>query len=255
MRLFSRRALTESVARKQIVALSDFGGGLMRPDKCSEYEPIRTPFDPADVSKPVRWLSGTGGEFLYQKGRPIHVVGHMRNYSRPPSARFPAPPFINDWAAHFDGRWANRIGTGTLGDFVTTMFRLTGSDFGFLTTEVDLQAKNTDSTSYSYQGMNPMSGVPGLYWVNYFSCEYAQWLGLKDFPKELATLSNLAGGGLSLKFCASPDQCRDIDVVQKQRAAIEWLGPEKFFDIRFSNRNAVTPEWEHMPLNNFESVG
>lgn|SRR5262249_42454464 len=35
MRLFSRRTLTESVAGEQITALSDYGGGLMRPDKCS----------------------------------------------------------------------------------------------------------------------------------------------------------------------------------------------------------------------------
>lgn len=39
--LFSRQFLTESVATEQITALSDFGDGLMRPDKYSEVEPIR----------------------------------------------------------------------------------------------------------------------------------------------------------------------------------------------------------------------
>jgi hypothetical protein len=42
MALFSRRKLTPLVAREQIAALSSFGGGLMRPDKCSEAEPIRS---------------------------------------------------------------------------------------------------------------------------------------------------------------------------------------------------------------------
>jgi hypothetical protein len=32
MTLSSRRILTEPVVREQITALSDFGGGLMRPD-------------------------------------------------------------------------------------------------------------------------------------------------------------------------------------------------------------------------------
>src|SRR5947207_2835580 len=109
MRLFSRRPLTESVAREQIMALSDFGGGLMRPDKCSEFEPIRTPFDAADISKPVRWLSKTGGEFLYRQGRPVHLSGEMWNLTRPPTARFPAGPFTNYWTGTFDGKWANRV--------------------------------------------------------------------------------------------------------------------------------------------------
>src|SRR5437763_6703667 len=110
MRLFSRRSLTDSVAREQITALSDFGGGLMRPDKCSESEPIKTPFDPADISEPVRWLAKPGGEFLYQKGRPIQVSGGMRNYTRPSAARFPSPPFTNYWTGYFDGKWAYRVG-------------------------------------------------------------------------------------------------------------------------------------------------
>src|SRR5215469_25456 len=133
MGLFSRRTLTESVAREQITALSDFGGGLMRPDKCREFEPIRTPFDPADISQPVHWLTKTGGEFLYQKGRPTQVSGGIRNYTSPPTARLPSPPFTNCCRGEFDGEWAHQVGIERIEDFVTEMFRVTGSDFGFLT--------------------------------------------------------------------------------------------------------------------------
>src|SRR5215469_16620031 len=141
MRLFSRRSLTESVAREQITALSYFRGGLTRPDKCSEFEPIRTPFDPSDISEPIRWLAKTGGEFFYRKGRPVHICGEMWNLTRPPTARFPSPLFTNYWTGQFDGKWANRIGIETVEDFVAEMFRVTGSDFGFLTSEVDLYGK------------------------------------------------------------------------------------------------------------------
>jgi hypothetical protein len=253
MRLFSRRTLTESVAREQIMALSDFSGGLMRPDKCSEFEPIRTPFDPADISKPVRWLSKTGGEFLYQKGRPIQVRGVMWNLTRPTTARFPSPLFANYWTGQFDGNWAVRVGIEKVEDFLSTMFRATGSDFGFLTSEIDLETKNTNATSLSYKGMDLASGIPGFYWTNFLSDELGKWLGLGDFPEKLAALRRLAGGGVSFKFCDSPDECRSLEVLQKQRAAIEWLGPEKFFDIRFPDRKLDVPNWDKLPLPTEES--
>ena len=70
MTLSSRRKLTEPLAREQITALSGFGDGLMRPDKCGEFEPIGIAFDPADISEPTRWLAEPQGNFLLPKGTP-----------------------------------------------------------------------------------------------------------------------------------------------------------------------------------------
>jgi creatinine amidohydrolase/Fe(II)-dependent formamide hydrolase-like protein len=91
MALSSRRSLAESVAREQITALTEFAYGLMRPDRASEFEPIKTPFDPADIRSPVQWLAKPHGEFLYRKGRPIHLSGEMWNRSLPPASRVAAP--------------------------------------------------------------------------------------------------------------------------------------------------------------------
>jgi hypothetical protein len=68
MALFSRHQLTESLATRQIAALSDFGQGFMCPDKWGKAEPIRTPFDPSDIRNPVKWLVEPHGEFFYRKG-------------------------------------------------------------------------------------------------------------------------------------------------------------------------------------------
>jgi len=255
MVLRSRRSLNESVARQQISALSDFCGGLMRPDKCSEVDPIRTPFDPVDLGKPIEWLVQPFGEFFYQKGRPIYASGQIWNLDRGPDSRFPSPLFTNKWTAQFDGKWARQVGIQKIEGFVSEMFRVTASDFGLLTSEVDLKAKNTAPPIVSFQGLDPASGVPGLYWINLFSDEYAKWLGLQELPRELARLEKLVGGGVSLTFCESPDECRSFEALQKQRAAIEWLGPEKFFDIRSPDRKAVTPDWARVPLQTRESVG
>jgi hypothetical protein len=243
MTLSSRRLLTESIARQQLAALSDFGGGLMRPDKCSEFEPIRTLFDPRDIDEPVQYLAQPHGGFLYRKGKPVHVSGQIWNRTNATTSPFPSPLFSNYWTGQFDGNWARKVGYEKVEQFVSEMFSVTDSDFGLLTTEVDRKAKNTSATIYSYQGFDLATGIPGLYWINLFSDNLAGWLGLSTIPKELASLRRLPCGGWLLKFCESPDQCRDIDVLQKQRTAIEWLGAERFFDIRFPDRKLEAPDW------------
>jgi len=248
MVLRSRKSLTDSVARQQITALSDFCSGLMRPDKCSEVDPIRTPFDPAEISEPIKWLAQPFGEFFYQKGRPIQVSGQMWNLDRGPDFRFRAPLFTNKWTGQFDGRWARKVGLDKVEEFVLEMFRLTGSDFGLLTTEVDLKAKNTAPPIVSFMGLDPEQGVPGLYWINLFSDQYAKWLGLRQLSKELAVQDELPGGGVRLKFCGLPDECRSLEVLQKQRSAIDWLGPQRFFDNRFPDRKQEAPDWTSLPL-------
>src|SRR5216684_960636 len=254
MVLLSRRSLTDMVAREQIAALSDFCDGLMRPDKCGEFEPIRTPFDPADISKPIEWLAQPFGEFFYQKGRPIHVSGAMWNLDRGLDSRFPSPLFANYWTVHFDGKWAKKVGIEKIEGFVSEMFHVTASDYALLTSELDLKAKNTAPPIVSYMGLDPATGVPGLYWSNLFSDAYARWLDLEELPKELAVREKLAGGGVLLKFCESPDDCRNLEILQRQRTAIDWLRPERFFDPRFPDRKQEVPDWNNIPLPNGEST-
>jgi len=255
MNLHSRRSLTESVAKKQITELINFADGLMRPDKCGEFEPIRTPFDPADISKPVQWLVKPHGTFFYRKGHPTHASGEMWNYMHSPTARFPSPLFTNYWTGHFDGYWAKRVGIEKIEGFVLEMFHVTGSDFGFLTTDIDQKAKNLPAPNCSYKGLDPATGVPGLYWINFFSDQYAEWLGLGELPREVAVLKKLAAGGVALKFCESPDDCRNLEVLQKQRAAIDWLGPQRFFDIRFPDRKLEAPNWDYAASRKVNSGG
>jgi hypothetical protein len=178
----------------------------------------------------------------------------MWNLDRGADSRFPSPLFTNYWTGQFDGKWAKKVGIEKIEAFLSEMFCVTSSDFGFLTSEVDLNAKNQPGKNFSYKGLDPERGVPGLYWINLFSDEYANWLGLHELPRELALLEKLVGGGVLLKFCESPDDCRSLEVLQRQQVAIEWLGRQKFFDIRFPDRKQETPKWESLPLRGEESA-
>src|SRR4051812_45181046 len=101
MALFSRLPITEEGARKQIEILSDFEGGLLCPDKCNEFEPIKFPFNRSDITEPIQWLSKPHGNFFYRKGSPVHLSGEIRNRTHPQTARFPSPLFCNRWTGRF----------------------------------------------------------------------------------------------------------------------------------------------------------
>src|ERR1700744_5289458 len=95
MSLISRQHLTEELARKQITALCEFDGGLVRPDKWSQYEPVKTSFNAGDINEPVNVLAQPQGHFFYRRGRPIVVEGGMWNLALPLDSRFTSPRFTN----------------------------------------------------------------------------------------------------------------------------------------------------------------
>lgn len=245
--LFSRHSLNETLARRQIAALVTFDGGIICPDKWGKFEPIRTLFDAGDYSVPVQSLAKPQGEFLYRRGKPIQISGEIWNLTHPPTARFPSPLFTNYWTGRFEAKWVEKVGVQKVQKCVRELFRTSGSDFGFLTTEADLKAKNTSSSSYSYQGMNLENGAPGLYWLNLFSKGFATWLGLDTFPGQLAESAILRGDLWSIAFSDTPGHCRELDILQKQHAAIEWLGSDRFFDICSPDRKLNSPDWNSIP--------
>lgn len=59
---------------------------------------------------------------------------------------------------------------------------------------------------------------------------------------------------MALKFCESPDDCRSLEVLQKQRTTVDWLGPQRFFDIRYPDRKLDVPNWNHIPLPDASSI-
>jgi len=241
--MFSRRPLTHQAAREQLDFLSNFEEGLLRPDICSEYEPVRTPFDQQDLAGPISWLSKPHGALLYKKGKPAIVTGEIWNLTHSADAKAPSPLFCSRWTGSFDGSWSRRIGEDKLEAFVGQLLHVTGSDFGLLTLESDFKAKNTSATSFSYKGLDLAEGLPGLYCSNFLNKELARWLQLEDLPQELALVEEFEGGSILLKFSDSLDDARNTDVLRRQSDAIIWMGRDKFFNIHNPDRKLLTPDW------------
>jgi hypothetical protein len=242
--LFSRRVLARDVAHEQLTFLSEFEGGLLRPDKWDIYEPIKRAFDNGQIALAADELSKPHGTFLFKKGRPRVMEGSAWNLTHPPTARFPGPLFSTRWFTSFSGRWATRIALQTLERFATEMLVLTQADFGFVTTTADLKAKNTDSTHLSYQGFDLGKGLPGLYWLNFFSEELANWLRITELPSEIAHCDLLTNGRVCLRFCTSPDACREPDVLNRQKMAIQSMGVQRFFDINRLDDQLESYPWQ-----------
>jgi len=263
MQLFSRRVLTEQIASSQIRALSDFEDGLMRPEKCDLHEPIRMAFNADDLREPVRWLTHPSAWFMYKKGKPTNILGWIKNempgevwVSEGPgkpsrlAPRRAQPIFVNNWTSYFDGTWSKKIGIEKVRKFSVEMFRASESEFGFLTTSSDLDAKNYLITeqeftkSVGYEGLDPEHGMPGLYWITIFGPRLVSWLGAEALTSGPGLAEQLESGAILLQFGESPDDCRSSKVLDEQRRTIERLGEMKFFDIRFPNRKLESPNWD-----------
>jgi len=260
MKLFSEPALEPGAAREQIQAISDFEGGLFRPERCDLGEPIREKFDPKNLSEPVRWLTAPGGGFAFRRTKPFRVHGFIENRRRmqlwarehkgaptvPVVPKFPEPRFLSRWVVWLDWRLAKAKGPDFLEKFLVDMFLVSRAEYGLLTTEEDQEAKNYvvvdngRSVSSQLVGVDPEHGIPGLYWCNALGSVLTEWLGapLANVPGTVVSLKN---GCTVLRFGDSPEESRTPHVLSVQQQAIDLLGREKFFDIREPKRKVMSP--------------
>jgi len=258
MRLFSRRVLTPQASADQISMLSRFGSGVFCPDLYGSHEPLRTPFDRDDIQEPVLGLSKPHGVFLCKKGRPLQVRGAIWNlYSSPRLLRDdsgsyisskPAPTFCTHWTFEFDSRLVRKVDIETATKFAEEMFDCSGSDFGFVTTLEDLESKN-----YLHKvtrcGLDPAEGVPGLYWMNMFSAEYARWLRVEQLPPDVAHIHSFGRESVAIKFGTNVENVSMAKTLLLQEKAIGILGRNRFFDITAPERKLEVPEWARlMPM-------
>lgn len=260
MELFSDRAQGQKAALEQIQALADFEGGLFQPVKCDVGEPLREKFDPNDLKEPVRWLDQPSGRFSFKRLKPFRVEGYIsdrrypkmwtQNYEGGPRVlvvpKFPEPRFTTHWVVWLDEKLLESKGPDLLKKFLIEMFMVSKSEYGFLTAEEDYKSKNFlvldngKTVTSKFVGTDPEWGIPGLYWCNVFGSVYTEWLNpkLANIPAKRESLSN---GSTLVQFGESPATCKTSEIINLQQRAMNILGRNKFFDLRYPERKVETP--------------
>lgn len=251
--LFSSRILTREAASLQIGTLANFGGGAFRPDRWGDAEPLRTPFDQGE---PIERLAAPQGAFLFRGSTPKKMEGQIWNLHYPSETLFDEsgarveihePPFFcTRWTFAFGFNWIlSRVGMSQLVSFAEQAFASTGADFAFLTKRDDLEAKNYIG-GIERCGTDPATGIPGLYWLNFFSNRYADWIGLnRTEPDPVVVISQTMERTL-LQFGAEVGGCRDDSVLEAQARLVHSVGHQKFFDISHRDRSLEVPPWKSL---------
>lgn len=72
-------ASLKDVTGRLLRFMATYDDGFYCPEKCDVYEPIREPFDPDDLSVPIRWLSQTSGRVMMKRTKPFRYEGFVEN--------------------------------------------------------------------------------------------------------------------------------------------------------------------------------
>ena len=250
LKLFSRKPLDHDAARNAIAFVSEYCGGVLRPQECGVYEPFE-PFQPGGLERYAGWLAHPGGEFCFRRpAEPFPLQGCISNLLLSEVATVPPPTFCT--------RWSMRIGMSVIAsngpEFVEQLLRdacrTPHADYGFVATDRDYRAKHFVSVRegvsevQQYVGEDPEQGIPGLYWMNLFGPVYVDYFG----KEKLAALSDQAAvvflddGTACLRFGKLPEESHAAVILDHQRAVIRILGEAAFFDRGYSERELDVPD-------------
>jgi len=84
----------------------------------------------------------------------------------------------------------------------------------------------------SAMGLELEKGIPGVYWGNYFSPFYIDWLGRAKFDELPCTEKRwLSTGGIFFTTAATPFDWNSVDSRQLQRQVLTYLGEDAFHDM------------------------
>jgi hypothetical protein len=261
LRLFSRKLLDRDAASAALAFLLEYGSGILQPQECGVYEPFEA-FDSSLLGRYVEWLIRPGGEFGFRRGGPPFAVeGRISNLLFPemvveaedsPAQLLPAapsPPFCSSWSVRFTSFPTTSSEVDFARKFFIDACRQADADYGFAADSEDFRAKHfisireSNSEVQQYVGEDPATGVPGLYWLNFFGLSYIDFFGKDKLARSaaLAEVAALPKGGFLLQFGRRPEDSIAESVLEQQREAIAALGEAAFFDIRRPGRNLSVP--------------
>jgi hypothetical protein len=229
-RIYTRLPLDDrKTAERLCKKFVSFGGDFV-PTSFSANEPIRTEFDPQDVAKPATLLSETSHHLLLKRLNPrwlAHFYWH-RGRTRPWF-----------WTFDFGEEWTKGDKPEQIVDFLTDLC----ADFppvfaaGGLSADWFDKHDVTDPDTGEFResagaSFNPGTGLPGIYWFNFFGKEPVAHFGrAKLLQLDGLVIKHEGSDGVGVLAYEAPDQRDPAWRRARERQIVEALGEQYFFNL------------------------
>jgi hypothetical protein len=226
--LFSRQPLNPARARTQLALLvRTFGPG----------KHAGRPLAGDDLDEASRVFAHRGSECHVQWGRRVRAELRERRFAR----------MCTEWTLWIEPAALRKGGVELLHDLAVEATAVAAAEVLFVTPWLDYKAKNQSVTPLPgggtrevFVGDDPDHGLPGLYWLNVLGARYVEWLGRDRFDfGDGAIVEDLPGGSVLVQFGRTPDEAPTMHA--RQRAAIQQLGDDAFFDLARPERTLRQP--------------
>jgi hypothetical protein len=225
-----------------LVAEDDY----LLPQKIDNREPERFLFNPNDLTQLLEiWTSDTG--WLHLKRRKPYLAWMIVRMWPQESRR------LNEIMSGFDQRYLKKAeGVTKLLSCAKRLYQWGTVAHSYICHEEDWNFKNyfgaptlvAGGRTSSTGGLWLESGLPGIYWANFFGPLYVAFFGREKFQSVPAYYKEeLPDGGVLLLTAPSPLDYGRSQVHALEEAIIDHLGREAFFEKRSPQKPCRTPQF------------
>jgi hypothetical protein len=243
---FTRAKFPSAASAVPLVSAFVEAGDPFVPTHFGGFEPLRTPFDPADTLSPAQMLSDRPRDLFLKRSRPSMEASFtwMNDRER---------PWI--WTLRVASGWMkpSTCGPERFVQFLLQMCTRFPPVFAFCATNGDLARKHTlrstktgDDLGTRGMLLNPGDGLPGAYWWTFFGPELVSFFGHERLLNLRAQQKFDCGkSGIGILLQESP---LDGDIEHRQdieSSVVTALGAQYFFDIASA---AKSPPQSRTPI-------
>jgi hypothetical protein len=213
---------------KSFFTLLNESGPNFVPQSFNYYEPIKEPYDPHLLDKPIDMLT-TWGSILLKRVAPGYLMSLNSGH-----------PQHNRWMFQFqEPFYKDSAHCQALIKFIQNLCKLFSPLYAIATLEKDHNAKHCiyDSETGRSQGLrgailSPGEGLPGIYWLNVFGSTLVEFFG-REKLLHLQEVEVFEAGSncIAIQVYTSPMEADAQWRREKEQKIVEALGSEYFFDI------------------------
>lgn len=238
----THKILNESLLRTVLERLSTFDAGRWGPDRYNNSEPVKWPFDRQEIDKVIQlWMTGGTGIMLKRLSIPkydLDFSGERPNLVvKVQASLYLENKFLRDPA-----------GLEASLNFAKLLYELFRPAYGHAEHAKDFSAKNQLTYKQGVTVVQKWVGrkldkcLPGVYWANWFGPEYVKFFGAEKFKSAPCYRNEeLSDGGYLILISPSPFDYGEAETAEAERALMDHLGVDAFFDTKQHERDTRSP--------------